>query len=553
MPRRLAQKLILSLTVIVVIIAAISGLITVRNQERQLLEAMILGADQLSHGIASSTWHAMLANHRESAYSVMTTIAQQQGIDRIRIYNRECSVMFSTETASRRPGLDPANDGAAVCGSSIEQSVSDNPHTRSSIYRSADGHRSLTMVTAIPNEPSCSQAACHSHPASIKVLGFLDVVLSLNPVDKEVAEMQWHVFVVTGIQILLLSVLIYFFTRRFVGAPIEQLIQATKQISAMELDKSIVVKHRSEEIDELVHSFNGMRKELRSAMTELNQFTEKLEAKVSERTEQLKVAHQKLLHSDRLASLGQLAASVAHEINNPISGVLNLSMLMQRILKDDGIPDGRVPDFRKYLTQVINETTRVGRIVSDLLSFSRRSKPQRAPADLNKIVRSTLSLVSHKLKLMNVEAETILQENLPLVACDSSQMQQVVLNLIMNGAEATQNKGQGKLSITSQTAPDGAAANLIVTDTGEGIAPENLSKIFDPFFTTKPEGKGVGLGLAVLYGIIEAHGGEIDVKSKVGVGTTFTITLPLTAVERPNPVVLPLIAGMGKASDVHRA
>jgi two-component system, NtrC family, sensor kinase len=548
MPRRLAQKLILSLTIIVVIIAAVSGLITVRNQERQLLDAMILGADQLSHGIASATWNAMLANHRESAYSVMQTIAQQQGIDRVRIYNRDCRIIFSTEDPSRRRISETSSADAAVCGASVAQSASADAHLRSRIYRSSDGHRSLTMLTAIPNERSCSRAACHSHPTSEKVLGFLDVGLSLSPVDKEVAEMQRHVFVVTGIQILLISVFIFFFTRYFVGAPIDQLIQATKAISAMELDEPIVVRHwGSEEIDELVNSFNGMRTKLRSAMAELNQFTETLEAKVSERTEQLEAAHQKLLQSDRLASLGQLAASVAHEINNPISGVLNLAMLMQRVLQDDGIPNSRVADFRKYLSQVINETTRVGRIVSDLLSFSRRSKPQRVPSDLNKIVRSTLSLIAHKFKLMNVEVETKLSEELPLTACDSSQIQQVVLNLLMNAAEATQAKGQGRISIATRVAPDRRSAILVVADTGEGIAPENLSKIFDPFFTTKPEGKGVGLGLAVMYGIIEAHGGEIDVKSKPGEGATFTITLPLTAAEKPNRVVLPMTAGIGQS------
>ena len=149
----------------------------------------------------------------------------------------------------------------------------------------------------------------------------------------------------------------------------------------MELDKPIDIIHTSEELDDLARSFNVMRERLQAAMAEINQFTQHLETKVEQRTEQLKAAHQKLLQSDRLASLGQLSASVAHEINNPLSGVLNLSMLMQRLLTDDGIPPGRLQDFRKYLSQVVNETTRVGRIVSDLLAFSRRSKPQRVEAE----------------------------------------------------------------------------------------------------------------------------------------------------------------------------
>jgi signal transduction histidine kinase len=216
---------------------------------------------------------------------------------------------------------------------------------------------------------------------------------------------------------------------------------------------------------------------------------------------------------------------VAHEINNPISGVLNLSMLMQRMLKEDGVPANRIQEFRKYLSQVTSETTRVGRIVSDLLAFSRRSKPQRAPADLNRIVTMTLSLVAHKMKLSNVAVETSLCEGLPAAPCDQSQIQQVVLNLVMNAAEATQSKTDRRVSV-STAAGDGVVL-LTVSDNGEGIPPENLAKIFDPFFTTKPDGKGVGLGLAVSFGIIEAHGGDIEVNSKVGEGTTFTLSLPL--------------------------
>ena len=257
-----------------------------------------------------------------------------------------------------------------------------------------------------------------------------------------------------------------------------------------------------------------------------------LEAKVAERTAQLKVAHQKLIQSDRLASLWQLAASVAHEINNPVSGVLNLSMLMQRVLKDDGIPPGRIEEFRRYLSQVSTETARVGRIVSDLLSFSRRSKPQSTMADINGIVRTTVSLVSHKLELANIEVALDLAERLPGLRCDASQIQQVVMNLVMNGAESI--KGPGRLTVTTRPTANLRAVTLEVTDTGTGIPEELVPRIFDPFFTTKEEGKGVGLGLAVVYGIVEAHGGDIEVDSTVGRGSTFRVILPIERSERPS-------------------
>ena len=254
-----------------------------------------------------------------------------------------------------------------------------------------------------------------------------------------------------------------------------------------------------------------------------------LEGKVERRTEQLKAAHQRLLQSDRMVSLGQLAASVAHEVNNPVSTVLNLSMLMQRMVKDDGVPPTRLEEFRRYLSIVVNETGRVGRIVSDLLSFARRSKPQRSKADLNKVVRTTLSLVAHKLKLAGAETDIDLQSDLPAVECDSAQMQQVIINLLLNAAAAVQRRSEGRIAIRTRARVDAGVVALAVEDNGDGIAPENLAKIFDPFFTTKPEGKGVGLGLAVTYGIVQEHGGDIEVTSKPGEGTCFTVSLPLAA------------------------
>src|SRR5664280_658514 len=457
MPRRLARKLMLSITVIVIIVAAVSGLVNVTTEEQQLLNTMIVGADQLSKGITSATWHAMLDDHREAAYQVMQTIALKQGIDRIRMFNRAGQVMFSTNP----------EDQASATETLPESNHPDLP-SRVRIFRGANGRRRLAMATPIYNEPSCSQAQCHAHPVGMKVLGVLDLRLNLENVDHEVASMKFRVLLVTAVEVTLISLFIIYFTPRFLSRPIDKLIEGTKAVSQMELDKPLDIVGSSEELDELARSFDVMRDRLRTALVEINQFTQNLETKVEERTQQLKAAQKKLLHSDRLASLGQLSASVAHEINNPISGVLNLSMLMQRMLKDDGVPPGRLEEFRKYLTQVTNETARVGRIVSDLLAFSRRGKPQRAAADLNRIVRATLSLA-------------------------------------LNAAEATHGGSDRRVSVSTSRGPGMVA--LAVSDNGEGIPPENLGKIFDPFFTTKSDGKGVGLGLAGSFGIIEAHGG----------------------------------------------
>ena len=522
MPRRLARRLMLSITVIVIIVAAVSGLVNVKTEERQLLNTIIIGADQLSKGITSATWHAMLDDHREAAYEVMRTIALKQGIDRIRMYNGSGQVVFSTQPDDRSP----ASLAPVALASKVQ------------IQRAANGHRRLEMLTPIYNERACSQAECHAHPAGLKVLGGLDLALNLESVDREVSNMKFRVLLVTAVEITLISLFIIFFMRQFLGRPIEKLIEGFKAVSQMELDRPLDIAPGSEELGELARSFDIMRDRLRTAMGELNQFAQNLESKVEERTRQLQAAQKKLLQSDRLASLGQLSASVAHEINNPISGVLNLSMLMQRMLKDDGIPPNRIEEFRKYLAQVTNETARVGRIVSDLLAFSRRSKPQRTPADLSRLVNTTLSLVQHKMKLNNVTVETDFAEGMPAVQCDASQIQQVILNLLLNAAEATQSKNERRVHVSMSS--EGGEVRLAVSDNGEGIPPENLSKIFDPFFTTKSEGKGVGLGLAVSYGIVQAHGGDIEVKSQLGMGTTFVVSLPVEPPARANEKLLEL-------------
>jgi len=529
MPRRLDLKLILSLTVLIVAISCVSGFLSLRMQKNQLVETMVLGADQLSRSITSATWHAMLDDDRKAAYESMRVIADKHGVDRIRMFTRDGRLAFSTDVHEQPTQADVSADVCVSCHGAGPIQTKPAVNSRVRYGTSPGGIKTLNIVTPIYNEPSCSNASCHAHEASTHVLGILDVALRLDPVQKQSRSVTLQTALSTLLVVLIGAGFVTLFTRRFVATPIQELIHGTRALSAMQLDRNISISRRSQELDELVDSFNLMRERLKVAVDKLNDMQQTLESKVAERTTQLEAAHRKLLQNDRLASLGQLAASVAHEINNPISGVLNLSTLLERLMASGEFPKGRELEFRKYLGQISTETARVGRIVSDLLSFSRRSKPLRVPADLNKLVCSTLGLVGHKLKLINAETVLELQDNLPLVECDPSQVQQVILNLVLNGAQAMQAKGGGRLTVRTRVLPEGDTVELCVTDTGEGIAPENLAKIFDPFFTTKAEGKGVGLGLAVLYGIVKAHDGEVEVASRRNEGTSFTVTLPLKA------------------------
>ncbi len=252
-----------------------------------------------------------------------------------------------------------------------------------------------------------------------------------------------------------------------------------------------------------------------------------LEEMVKERTRQLQETHEKLLHQDKMASLGKLSSSVVHEINNPIAGILNLTKLCKRILREDVIDQKEIDLFLQYLNLMEIESKRISRIISNLLLFARQSKVELNKIDINQIIERTLLLNSNLLKINGVRVETFLCSDLPLFYGSEDQIQQVFMNLVSNAAESMFVTEGGILTIQSDFSEDDQCITLLFKDTGTGISRNKVSKIFEPFYTTKRKGKGVGLGLSVAYGIIEDHSGTIYVDSESGVGSTFHIKLPV--------------------------
>jgi two-component system NtrC family sensor kinase len=246
---------------------------------------------------------------------------------------------------------------------------------------------------------------------------------------------------------------------------------------------------------------------------------------VEQRTRQLKESHERLLHQDKMASLGKLASSVVHEINNPVAGVLNLIMLSKRILKEDEIHQNELDLFLGYLDLSETEIRRISRIVSNLLVFSRQSKIEVTKFDLNELMDQTLILNSNLLKINRVRLIEDLEHNLPLVGGSEDQIKQVCMNLISNAIESMSGVDKRRLTVKTFSKKKENAIGLEIIDTGAGIPKDTISKIFEPFFTTKKRGKGVGLGLSVVYGIIKEHGGKLYVDSIPGKGTRFSITL----------------------------
>jgi len=304
--------------------------------------------------------------------------------------------------------------------------------------------------------------------------------------------------------------------------PIGEMVAATQNIIAGRFDQE-VRSNSPGELALLAESFNAMLKSLRQMKGDLEEWGRTLEEKVKQRTEELVAMQARVAQSERLASLGMLAAGVAHEVNNPLGGILALtSLTVEDMRRDD-------PN-RENLEEVIRQTERCRDIVKGLLEFSRQSKGNTEPVDLNKVLQDTLSLLGKQALFFNINVACDLAPELPPVVADRSQLQQVVINILMNAVQAMDERGT--ITIATRHKSAGDSVEMAISDTGKGIPREEIDRIFDPFFTTKESGQGTGLGLSIAYGIVTTHGGSISVQSEVGKGSTFTIRMPAEAAVR---------------------
>lgn len=349
-----------------------------------------------------------------------------------------------------------------------------------------------------------------------KIIGILYVGILKQPFD-DVLRNTILTFSGVGIGVIIIIILVAVLLTNKITIPLKKLEEVAKRITDGDYNYDFTVKSKvPREIESLANSLNIMAKELEKEQKELEKWASTLEVKVEERTEELKKVHGQLFRSEKLASLGKLAAGVAHEINNPLTGVLtNASLLLE------DIPDG---DPKKEDVQVIvSETIRCREIVKRLLDFARQTKPQKKLTTINDLIENIILLVRNQTSFRNITINKNLDKNIPPIMADMDQIQQVFINLIINASEAM-SKG-GTLYIETKLSQNNDYIEVKFKDSGPGIPEENKHKIFDPFFTTKEQ--GTGLGLSISYGIIERHGGTINFDSKLGEGTTFKIHLPV--------------------------
>ena len=477
---------------------------------RQHLEASRLtGARRITDVIRRSTSYYMMRNDRDALQHIVETTGGQQAIDQLRIYNNAGRIGFSTERAE--------------IGTSVAAAMLPRPGAN---VEKGSNERFLRVVAAIPNSPGCSTGACHAHPASDKTLGYLESTISLASEDRDIRSgmMQFAGYSLAAMLVTLGAAGL--FVWRFVHKPVRAIRAGTESLARGDLGVQIPVTS-ADELGGLAKSFNAMSHELAEARHEINAFTAQLEDRVRAKTAELQQAHQAMIQAEKLTSLGKLAAVVAHEINNPLSGILTYAKLLRKWIERGDDLAGRAGEMRDSLQLIESESRRCGEIVRSLLMFARAAPLNVSDVDVNAIVRQCIKLVEHKLDFGNIEAVLELGRDLPLARGDAGQIEQLLLALVMNAIEAMPH--EGTLRIVTKPAEENRKVVMVVQDNGTGIPAAVLGRLFEPFVTTKEEGKGVGLGLAICRGIVERHQGHIAVASEPGLGTTFTITLPATA------------------------
>jgi two-component system NtrC family sensor kinase len=521
--RRLAVRMGLGLCLGAAAILYAADRLGLDRQRKQLDEIVALSADRLAETIRRATHDVMLRNDAERIHSIVENIGAQEGVTRVRVYNKEGRVRASSLHDEEGLVVDTQSAECVAChGGTSPPRSGLSRRDRIRILPAPDGGRVLGIITPIYNEPSCT--ACHVHPASQRVLGVLDVQISTAQADAVLLTSERRMtysLVATVLAVLLLTFLLLW---TFVLRPVRRLTAAMGAAADGDLTVRVPVRTR-DEMGRMAEVWNNMTGELLLARGELEGLNRTLEQRVEDKTRQLEHTHQQMVRVEKMASLGKLAAIVAHEINNPLAGIRTYARLLRRQLAGAGpsAPSSeQVKEADRILEMVDGESGRCGDIVRNLLAFSRQAAARFAEEDLAPIVERCRLLLNHQAELLGVTLETRVAEGVPRIVCDGAQIQQMILALAMNALEAT--PANGRVSI--EVHRDGDGARLVVSDTGSGIPKQHQDEVFEPFFTTKESGSGVGLGLAVVYGLANRHGARIDLESEVGKGTTFTIHLP---------------------------
>ncbi len=481
--------------------------------------------------VEGALYHSMLENNRSALQNTLDVINTMPGIDDVNMYDNQDNLAYSSFSENKEGHIDP---NCKNCHTNIRTMFPAKEksyriiqsHSECLMSKTDNNSRHLLIRTPILNEPSCyNTAACHAHHASDEVLGSLFIKMPLAEVDAAVQKSSTEFFLLAALITLFLALFLVLFTRRNIKNPLNAIMKASQAVATGDNTARLDISpNELDDIRMLSYAFNHMLDNLQTATTELQNWSKQLEYKVQKKSEELGEVQNELINIERIASLGKLSSSVAHEINNPLSGILVYTKLVHKKLVTENIEPSKKESILQHLKLIEDETKRCGDIVKGLLDFSRKDQDDFETRHVQEILMDTYQLMSHPINIANINLLTDLNATSDLIWCSPNQIKQAMLAMLVNASEAVTEGGEIILRASN---PDEDSIKIEICDNGSGISPEDLPHIFEPFFTTKRNGAGIGLGLSIVHGIIQSHNGRIEIKSEPGKGTIISIVLPL--------------------------
>ncbi len=528
--RSIYGRVVLIIAILSVFLFVSFGFIFRSVYEKYLNTVILQSGNNVGSLVEGALYHSMLENDESALQYTLDVIHTLPGIEDVNMYDCNDSLIYSSFPGDSIGNINP---NCKSCHKNIgkmfprkEKSYKIiTTDSECKMNTSNNGQRHLLIRSPILNAKSCYQSSCHAHKAADDVLGSLVIKVPLKELDSAVEKSSMEFYILAIVATLLLASFLMLFTRREIKKPLHKLIQAS--IAVASGDKNMRLEIKSNQLDDMrmvSSAFNEMLDNLQAATTELENWSQQLEYKVQKKSEELGTAQSELMHIERLASLGKLSSSVAHEINNPLSGILVYTKLVHKLLSNPDITNDKKEVMLKHLKMIESETKRCGDIVKGLLDFSKKDQEDFEPVHLHEILLETHDLMAHQIKIASINLVIDFTAKSDMIYCSPNQIKQACVAMLVNAREAVTENGE---ILVKTSNPDKDTIKFEISDNGIGIPPEAIPHIFEPFFSTKQEARGIGLGLPIVHGIIQSHNGKIQVKSEPGLGTTISLFLPL--------------------------
>lgn len=523
--KSIAAKLIIAIGALMVILTLIFWYAILAKQEKDITAIAIRYGGSFVNFTKESIHHSMLNFQTDETQRMLETLSRPEGVQRVSIYNHKGHILFSSQKQNVGQTVEKTSIVCKGCHTEPEKSPDLLQRQKKwVVYKNEKGFRILQIVDEIPNEPACYTAACHIHPKNQKILGFIDAQLSLSFLDEALLRQGLALTAYVVMFVLSVSLFLGIIIYKIVSRPVSDLVHGMEKVAGGNLDYSVPIKS-IDEMGVLAQTFNSMIKDLKTAQDQREKWTQTLEMEIAKKTEEIRRTHANLVQTEKLASLGRMAAGVAHEINNPLTGVVTFAHLLKKRFPPDSTE-------AQDLTVIIEQADRCSKIIRNLLTFARATPSEKGKVSINDIIKRTIFMVQNQEKFHHIKFDIKLDEDQLIIVGDASQFQQIFLNMFINAADAMNERGQITVATRKIVENGKRYIEIEFTDEGHGIKEEDMPKLFEPFFTTKPVGKGTGLGLSVSHGIVKHLGGHVKVKSVVGKGTSFFVRLPLTEEEK---------------------